>query len=435
MSDNHNDIEKTVDLHDTDETLRDFSQNEEMDAASRSLTEALKISFTILKIIMVVLVVLFFASGVFKVDQDSEAIVLHFGKIRGGVDDKVLGPGLHFAWPEPIDKVIKIPVKQVQGLGIDMFWYYQTEKEKLSGSKGRPGKTLNPLRDGYTLTRNEPVEGLQGNDYNIVHSKWELTYRISSPEDFFRNVYYNDPRPGEAFLEAVSETVDPMLKSMAGDSIVTTMVNYSIDEAIVSAPDIAKEAKRRLQDKLDTIDSGISIVAMQVTGRITWPRQVDDAFEASNRASQEAQRMVAEAKGYADRVLSEAGGPNAQEVLKGLKNKEVGEDDRRYYLSLLSGEAREIISRARAYRTKVVEDARANAEYMKALLPEFEKRPRLVVEKIHQDAIEEVLNNVDEKIFIHPVSGDEKRELRIRLSRDPELVKRRTNQGNEQGNN
>jgi membrane protease subunit HflK len=432
MSDNHNNRDKSLEPHDIGDPELHLPQSEDMDAASRSLTEALKISFSVLKIIMVVLVVLFFASGVFKVDQDSEAIVLHFGKIRGDIEDKVLGPGLHFAWPEPIDKIIKIPVKQVQGLSIDMFWYYQTEKEKLSGSKGRPGKTLNPLRDGYTLTRNEPVEGLKGNDYNIVHSKWELSYRISSPEDFFRNIYYNDPRPGEAFLEAVSATVDPMLNSMAGDSIVTTMVNYSIDEAIVSAPEIAQEAKRRLQDKLDTIESGISIVAMQVTGRITWPRQVDDAFEASNRASQEAQRMVAESKGYADRVLSEAGGPNAEEVLIGLKKEGVTEEERLYYLSLLSGEAREIISRARAYRTKVVEDARANAEYMKALLPEFEKRPRLVIEKIHQDAVEDVLNNVDEKLFIHPVSGDEKRELRIHLSRDPELVRRRANQANEQ---
>ena len=49
------------------------------DVASKSLSDALQISFTILKIIMAVLVILFIASGVFRVQYDEQALVLHFG--------------------------------------------------------------------------------------------------------------------------------------------------------------------------------------------------------------------------------------------------------------------------------------------------------------------------------------------------------------------
>jgi regulator of protease activity HflC (stomatin/prohibitin superfamily) len=71
----------------------------------------------------------------------------------------------------------------------------------------------------------------------------------------------------------------------------------------------------------------------------------------------------------------------------------------------------------------VVEDAKANAEYLSNLLPEYRKNPKLVRQKIYQDAIEKVLANVDEKIFIQPTPEDVERELRILLNRDPNIKK------------
>ena len=72
----------------------------EMDAGSKSLAEALRISFAVLKIIMAVLIVLFFTSGIFTVAPDQRAMVLKFGKIRGDTtESRILGPGLHWAVP------------------------------------------------------------------------------------------------------------------------------------------------------------------------------------------------------------------------------------------------------------------------------------------------------------------------------------------------
>ena len=402
-----------------DETVEVRQGEGEMDAASKSLTNALGVSFGILKIVMAVLVLLFVASGIFKVESNEQAIVLRFGKIRG----EPLGPGLKFGFPEPIDEVIKIPVKKVQTLNIDSLWYSETEAEKLGGRPSRFGATLAPNVDGYCLTRNDSIVGEGGMDYNIVHCKWVLTYKIDFPERFFRNVYYRSPKPGEDFMEVMSESVDPMLKAMAADSVVTTMVNYSIDEAIVSTSSIARGVKIALQEKLDAIESGITVQNI-VPERISWPRQVNDAFENSNRASQEKDRQVSEATGYARKVLSEAGGPEAASLLEGLKKEGLGNEEKARLLSRVAGQSQEIIAGARAYRTNVVETASANAKYLEQLLPEYRQRPKLVIQKIYQDAIEEVLENADEKILIEPSTAGKIRELRIQINRDRSIGKK-----------
>ena len=141
--------------------------------------------------------------------------------------------------------------------------------------------------------------------------------------------------PGEDFLGATAETVKPLLEAVAADAIVTTMVSYSIDEAIVSNPDIPNNVKKLMQKKLDEIESGITVVAMQVAGKITWPRQVDGAFQASNKASQESQRLISEAKAYAETVLNESGGSEAEAVLDALKKKDFSEERKQYLLSHL----------------------------------------------------------------------------------------------------
>ncbi|RKY08001.1 MAG: hypothetical protein DRP65_09705, partial [Planctomycetota bacterium] len=163
--------------------------------------------------------------------------------------------------------------------------------------------------------------------------------------------------------------------------------------------------------------------------RITWPLQVDAAFQASNKASQESQRLVTEARSYAEKILNEAGGRDAEEILADLKDPAISSQRRDALLSQLTGTCQEKISLARAYKTKTVEGAKANADYLHKLLPEYKKRPRLVLQKLYQDVIEVVLNNADEKFFLQPSAGSRPKELRILINRDPTIG--RTAEGTE----
>ena len=165
--------------------VSDVQAHGEADLAGEFLSRALRHSFFILKIIMGVLVVLFITSGIFRVEEDENALVLQFGRIRefrsrDGETYRVLGPGLHWAWPEPISEIIRIPVKRVQTLAIESFWYFQTAEEKLRTTRTDyyGGPTLDPKKDGYCLTRNDSSLGSGESDYSIVHTKCYLTYRI-----------------------------------------------------------------------------------------------------------------------------------------------------------------------------------------------------------------------------------------------------------------
>ena len=397
----------------------------ELDAAGQSLTSALRVSFIILKVIMVLLVFLFAVSGVFRVGPDEQALVLQFGQFRGEGEDRVLGPGLKFAFPEPISEVIRIPVQKVQTLEVESFWYFETEQEKLNRSASQTipvSGPLNPLRDGYSLTRNDTETGLAGTDYNIVHSRWTVTYRIKSPVDFFESVYIRPRNPGEDFLEAAAETVKPLLNSLASNAIVATMVGYSIDDAVRSVAGIGADVQKTLQRKLDEIGSGLVIDAVRAN-RIVWPRQVDEAFQASNRARQESAQMEIDASSFRDKTLTDTGGPNAERILEELRQPGLSQQQQEEKVAQLAGQVQTVISEARAYRTRVVEEAKANAEYLKNLLPEYQKRPELVLQKLYQDAMQEVLAGAEEKILIQPALDGKGREIRVLINRDPQIRK------------
>jgi regulator of protease activity HflC (stomatin/prohibitin superfamily) len=191
----------------------------------------------------------------------------------------------------------------------------------------------------------------------------------------------------------------------------------------VSESRIPKDVSRLLGAKLDHIESGIKVDSMRISERITWPLQVDGAFQESNKASQLSDGLVTGARAYSEKILNEAGGPAVEEVLGALKDPSISGAAREELLSRLTGTCQEKISLARAYRTQTVETAKADAGYLAMLLPEYRKRPELVLQKLYQDAIEEVLNNADENFFVQPSVGGEGKELRIVINRDPTIGK------------
>ena len=104
-----------------------------------------------------------------------------------------------------------------------------------------------------------------------------------------------------------------------------------------------------------------------------------------------------------------------------LKGEDTSEQQAQFLWDNVAGTAREKIANARAYRTQVVERAKANADYLQEILPEFRKRPELVVQRIYLDAIEEVLGNADEIFFIQPAEGAKDGEIRVMVNRNPEI--------------
>jgi modulator of FtsH protease HflK len=412
-------------------------ENGQLDAAGRSLSDALRISFTILKVIMMILIIAFLASGFRTVGPDERALVLRFGKIQGIGDDAILGPGPHWVFPYPIDELVKIPVEKNINLPVNTFWYKETRDDILGGGvkpRNFRAEKLDPLVEGYCLTRSQavvpaPASGVvgqqslrdsEGSDYNIVHTKWQINYQISNIEQFFRNVHVRDVKPGEVYAEVMIENITPLLRSVVDDAIVAAMVHYTIDDAILSVDTIPRRVQQLVQQKLDALDSGIRVVQMQLVSA-KWPMQIDEAFQAYMAARQQGDQIITQARTYAETTLNKTGGQVAQQLCNAILDPNRDPKQREELWSQITGDAQQTIAQAQAYQIKVVEAARASASYLASILPEYRKRPEIVARELYLSAIQEVLQNADEKFILDSSNGNRNREFRIMLNRDTKL--------------
>jgi regulator of protease activity HflC (stomatin/prohibitin superfamily) len=171
-----------------------------------------------------------------------------------------------------------------------------------------------------------------------------------------------------------------------------------------------------LQNSLDAMDSGIHIDDVRLN-RTNWPLQVDDAFQASSQAINKSEQAIIDARAYKEKLLTDTAGPRAEDILAALRNESVTDQQQEDYVHQMGGQVQVILAEAWAYRTRVEQDAKAAADYLKSLLPEYRKRPALVLQRLYQDAVEEVLQKVDETIFVPPYK-DRGREIRVMINRD-----------------
>src|SRR5512138_2501432 len=100
MSDSHSHHDHKIDRK-PDSTLEPVTP---LDPGSRALEEALRSSFVVVKVVLVLLVLVSIFSGIKTVAPQERAVILRFGKPIGTGTEQLLGPGLHWAFPYPIDE-------------------------------------------------------------------------------------------------------------------------------------------------------------------------------------------------------------------------------------------------------------------------------------------------------------------------------------------
>jgi membrane protease subunit HflK len=423
------------------------SKGDDLDAAGRSLSDALRISFAILKVIMIILVVAFLASGFKTVGSDEKALVLRFGQVRGVGQEAILGPGAHWVFPYPIDELVRIPVEKNINLDINTFWYRETRDDILGpGVKPRAyvADQLDPVQEGYSLTGSQrttspgaalvqtvpaaPSSGQgDGSDYNIVHTKWQVNYQITGVEQFFRNIYVQETKPGEVYFDVMNQSITPLLRSLIDDAIVKAMVHCTIDEVLQSVDTIPRWVQQSVQQKLDAIESGIRVVQVQLVSK-KWPKQVNQAFEAYVSASQTKLQAITQAKTYAETTLTKVAGQVANELCQALLDKNATEAQQAALWSQVTGDIQDTLAQGQVYQTRVVDRARMNADYLRQILPEYRLRPELVTRFLYSEALQEILKNVDEKFIIDKCDEAREREVRVTVTRDASLKPKQNSQ-------
>jgi len=354
------------------------------DVASQALNEALGLSFFLLKIVMVLVVVLFFCSGIFRVKQYEQAIVLRFGKLVTYIDREtkaetpLFGPGLHFAWPFLIDEIVRLPVKQIIEEPINAFWY----KEKSADTPGSATPAgIKQGEGGFSLT----------GDANILHSRWRVQYSIARPEEFIGRL----ADPSTLAEQGPKNIARTLTASLLRNAVIHTIASYHVDDAYRRQKDrLRKDVRALLRRRLEQLDVGIELKDVFLDA-IVPPRQAKEAFDRVIEAEQENRQLIHQAEGYANETINAA-----------------------------KGKASAIVAKAEAYKVRVKEQADADADYIKDLLATYPQDPQMLNTFLEQrliEVLEETLEAADEVFVVEDRGPQGRREIRLLINRDPKI--------------
>jgi membrane protease subunit HflK len=331
------------------------------DAGSQALSDALKRSFAIVKVVMAGLVVLFLFSGFFTVGPQQKAIILRFGTPVG--DGKLYGPGAHWAFPPPIDEVIKIPVSQVQNVDSSIGWYATTAAAEAAKNEPPPGESLNPARDGYLLTADE----------NIVHVRATLRFRIAEP--------------GLRFALEFTDATNAV-RNAFNNALLYAAARYKVDDALTrDQAGFRETALLRLEQLIATQRLGILVEQIENV-QVIPPRQLKEAFARVGEAELRSGKEINGARGYENQTISKA-----------------------------RAEAEARRNAGEAERTRLVEFVAAEVERFTNNLPAWRANPVLFRQQRQAETMRTIFANAQETV-VAPERGPG-RQTWIQINREP----------------
>lgn len=337
--------------------------NDVDDPSTRALSEALRSSFAIVKVLLVVLVVIFLSSGVFQVKENEAAVILRLGRPVGQGADVALKPGLHWAFPYPIDEIVKIPLGQSHSVISKTGWPAVSPDQEIKGDMPAGSESLRPGVDGYTLT----------SDGNIIHVKATLNYRINDPVRY-------------AFEFANTTN---LLQGLLDNAIFYASTHFTAERALyVDKAAFRDKVSDRVQQLVAQHNLGILLEPINVD--TSAPFNVRPAFEAVQQSDLDRNEKINAAQGDAGKLLREA-----------------------------LGESQAIESAGMSESNQLVQAVRAEATTYNELLPLYRDDPSLFKRRVMTEKFQTIFTNAQDKFFLPHRADGEKRELRLQLNREP----------------
>jgi len=215
--------------------------------------------------ILLIVVLLWAATGFYIVDQGSRGVVLRFGK-----NTEVTMPGPRWHIPYPIESAEVVNLEQVRTIEVG----YRSAGDAAARSK--------ELRESLMLT----------DDENIIDLQFAVQYNLKSVEDFLFN-----NRSAESSVRGAAETA---IREIVGKS----KMDFALYEGL---EDIAVKAKKLMQEILDRYNTGINVTSVTMQNAQP-PEQVQASFDDAVKAKQDLERQKNEGQAYANDIIPKAKG-------------------------------------------------------------------------------------------------------------------------------
>jgi modulator of FtsH protease HflK len=270
------------------------------DPAHESLVRALRSSFNILRLILILLVVAYFASGTFQVHSGEQGLIVRLGRLTDGPGGgPVYAPGFYFAWPDPFDQKIRLP-GTARELRVNTFVFKKAEDERdkpLSELESY-GRSLKPGVDGAMIT----------GDKNLAHGRFRIVYHIQDAASLAQNVG-----------EALDQELDPLLERLAESAIIRAAAHRRVEEVTREAiGELTKEIQDLLMADLNRLSTGI--VVDNVLAETIEPLPVREAFLRATAARNEMESERSKAEQTASQKLNEVAGPEYTKLVTAIQD-------------------------------------------------------------------------------------------------------------------
>jgi len=291
------------------------------------ILSAIAASTRVLAYGVVLLALGYLATGISIIGPNEAGLIFRWGKLL----PQVRSSGLLWAFPPPIDHVIKIPVKSVREISLDLW---------APRSGDTPRNTLNPVTDGYTLT----------SDANIVQARFVVRYGISDPRSY----------------ELATSDQESLLNAILYQAAAHVLAETSVDDALTTRRDaVGQDAMRLAQIELDRLGLGITLSAFEAR-ELEPPSEVRASFQAVISAKVGAQTVIEEARSYAAGLL-----PVAHAEADGLRVKAAA--DAKGTVSEAQGKTASFLAQLEEYRRQPeLYRARLQAETVTAIMPKLQ---------------------------------------------------------------
>jgi len=315
--------------------MPDF-QNDTSDKIT-DITEKLstiKFGKGIIKLVGLLIIVLYLATGIYIVQPDEQGVIRRFGKFA-----RMDSPGLHYHLPYPFESAVTPSVTQVKRIEIG----------------------FRTVRNGYV---DVPEEALMlTGDENIVSAESIVQYRIKNAADYLFNII--EPE------QTVRNAAEAALRQVVG--------SRKIDDALTEGKyEIQEETKLLIQELLDSYQSGIVVIAVQLQD-VNPPEEVSAAFKDVASAKEDKSKFINEAEGYYNDVIPDA-----------------------------RGQAVEVTKKAEGYKIERIRKAEGDVAKFNQILKEYQKGEEVTKYRLYIETMESILpgmkkfimeNNTDDSLL------------------------------------
>ena len=290
---------------------------------------------------LVVIAIIWAATGFYTVGPDEQAVLRTFGKITGTESG-----GLHWYYPGPIGRR-------------DVVAITTTRRLELGFRSGA---------DGFTVAQSVTNESLMiTGDVNIVDVQAVIQYNITDLEKFLIKV--DDPgdpdrgiQPGSPDGRTLRDIAETALRQVVGAR--------NIDDVLTTEKEqVQTDVLFKMRELAATYETGINVQVVLLQN-VNPPLEVQSAFEDVVRAREDRERLINLAEAY-----------QAAEIPKAI------------------GEAAKVTEAAEGFKTGRIARAQGEADGFEAILEGYLKSPVVTRQRLYLEAMEDILPGIKKFIL------------------------------------